>query len=72
VADYKASSGLHAPLNIVVQFVLPSVHLRGADVEAGLQLALLTFHRVDHDERVRIFCETDRHQPFVKAERLGF
>jgi hypothetical protein len=72
MADYEAGSSLHAALDIVVQFVFPSVDLGGTDVDTWLKLALLAFHGVDDDEGLRVFGETYRHQSLVKGQRFVF
>ncbi len=68
VTDHETSSGLHASFDVVVELVLPGVDLRRADVQTWFVLALLAEFGIDDDERVRVFCETDRAEPLVKGQ----
>ncbi len=68
MTDYKTGSGFHAAFDVVVELVLPGVDLCGTDVEAGSGFALFAEFSIDDDEGVRVFCETDRAEPFVKSQ----
>jgi len=72
VTNDQASACFHAALSVVVQLVLPRVHLSWTNVEARLLFAFLTEPRVCYDERFRVFAEADEGQAFVETHFLLF
>src|SRR6267143_3397477 len=57
VTNDQASACFHAAFSVVVQLVLPRVHLSWTNVETWFLLAFLAEFSVHHNERFRVLAE---------------
>src|SRR2546428_9935210 len=72
VTNDQASACFHAALSVVVQLVLPRVHLSWTNVEARLLFAFLAELRVHFNEWFRVFAKAHKGQAFVETHFLLF
>ena len=68
----QASARFHASFGIVVQLVLPGVHLSWTNIEAWFLFAFLTKLRIYYNERLGVFVEAHEGQAFVEAHFFLF
>src|SRR6266702_4480328 len=72
VTNDQASARFHASLGIVVQLVLPGVHLSWTNIEAWFPFAFLTKLRIYHNKRLGVFAEAHEGQAVVEAHFFLF